>query len=240
MSPRFALITGGARRIGAHFAQHLAQRGYHIGLHYHTAQEEAERCAQAIRQYGQRCMTLSADLQHPEGADILWQAFCAHFPHCDVLINNASIFKNNTFQNISYCALERDFSIHLFSPIYLIQQIAKQKREATVINMLDTRISRCDQDYVSYNLSKQALRHLTQVSAQALAPMVKVHAICPGAVLPPPGADTAQLQECAQKTPLQRIISLEALTQALDYLLDNLYISGEVLFVDGGQHLSAR
>ena len=227
-----ALITGGALRVGAHLGAHLTGRGYQIAIHYHQSAVEAQKLAQQFP----GAQALAADLSSANGSEGLWQQFSRRFDHCDVLIHNASSFTDNTLVDLDYAKFSADINLHCWSAIALLQKLAQQQQPAHAILLLDTRIVRNDSNYLSYNLAKNMLADICRRAARALAPQVRVNAIAPGPVLPALSEPQSFEQKCA-RLPLPGAVAGSAITQGLDYLLDSSAVTGQILFIDGGENL---
>lgn len=232
-----AIVTGGAKRVGKAMALKLAEQNYDIALHYHTSGHAAEATAQEIRKLGRVCQIFQANLSQTTEISQMMSHIMEAFNACHLLVNNASIFEKIDFFNTSEAVLEKDFAINFKAPFFLTQKFAHYGNSGSVINFLDTRVSKVCIEHFAYNLSKHALMHFTRMAAKALAPKIRVNAICLGAVLPPEHESETYLQEIGNKTPLKANVSLESIWSAMDYLNKASTVTGECLFVDSGQHL---
>lgn len=232
-----ALITGGAKRIGKALSIKLAELGYNIILHYNNSQDDAEDTSQQIRSVGVGCDIFSADLSDPQAALRITEKILEKNKGVELLVNNASVFYETGFLNVSEEDFQREFNINFVSPFFLIQQFALICRKGLVINMIDARITKVHTSHFVYNLTKKSLFHLTHMTAKTLGPDIRVNGICPGPILPPPGEDQDFLRTIAAKTPLKRMGDTSYISQAVEYLVKNNYVTGETLFVDGGEHL---
>ena len=160
-------------------------------------------------------------------------------PDCDVLINNASIFAPNRFEDTEEDFFDRHFTINFKTPFFLSRDFARLRQAGNIINLLDTKVRRTVTGYFVYTLSKKALFEFTRMAAKALAPRIRVNAVCPGLILPPAGEDEDYLERMKTHVPLQRAGDVEGVARAVRFLLENPFITGECLFVDGGEHLKA-
>ncbi|HEO72287.1 MAG TPA: SDR family oxidoreductase, partial [Candidatus Hydrogenedentes bacterium] len=158
----------------------------------------------------------------------------------DILINSASAFPNDTLDNLTAEDLIRSIQVHAWAPLVLARRFVAQERAAAIVNLLDTRVIDYDRDHVSYHLGKRTLHALTSMMALEWAPRVRVNAIAPGLILPPEGKNEAYLEQLAHTNPLEAYGSPAAIASALLYLLRSDFVTGQVLFVDGGRHLEAR
>ncbi len=232
-----ALVTGGAKRIGAAIARALARSGYDVALHYLNSAEAAERTAAEIEGLGRRCRPFRCDLNdHDETAGLIGEVR-EHFTDLNVLVNNASIFQGGTLADTAPDLLERHFNINFRAPFFLTQAFAEGCAEGHVINVLDTRVSRSDPHHAAYTLSKKALLELTRMAARELGPAIRVNGVAPGMILPPPGGVMDELERRSAGLPLKRIGDTDNLVAAVIFLLDNPFVTGECIYVDGGEHL---
>ncbi len=229
-----ALVTGGAKRIGKAMCIYLAKEGYDIVLHYNSSGTEAKQLSKELLQLGVQTAVFKCDLSNPKDASSLIAKVFKKFDHCSLLINNASIFKNYDFDKITVGEFNHDFATNFTTPFFLTQQFSRYKNAAHIINMLDTRISRTDDSYFAYNISKYSLYKFTKMSAKLLAPKIRVNGICPGDILPLEGLDESYLKKRAKRLPLKKTGDVDKILLALDYLLKNDFVTGECLFVDGG------
>ncbi len=232
-----ALVTGGARRIGAAIARALAQDGYDIALHYRTSAESAEGIAEEIEGLGRRCRLFRCDLDRHDEMTGLIPGVREQFPRLNVLINNASIFEPGTLAGTGRDLFERHFNINFKAPFFLTRAFAEGCEHGQIINILDTRVSRSDQHHAAYTLSKKALLELTRMAARELGPAIRVNGVSPGMILPPPGGVVDELERRSAGLPLKRIGDTANLVAAVRFLLENPFITGECIYVDGGEHL---
>jgi NAD(P)-dependent dehydrogenase (short-subunit alcohol dehydrogenase family) len=234
------LLTGGARRIGAHLARRLAARGLAVAVHYRASRDEAEALAAAIRAEGGTAVALAADLAEPAAlADLVDRAAAALGP-LGCLVNNASTFEIDHARDFTLDTWDRQLAVNLRAPVVLAQRFAGQVPDGTtglVVNLLDHMIAAPPQGYFTYMVAKRALASATELLAAQLAPRVRVNAIAPGLTLPSGRQSEADFARLRDATPLGRGNALDDLARALDYLLDAEAVTGEILFVDGGRRL---
>lgn len=232
-----ALITGGGKRLGREMALALAGMGYDIALHYNISEKGAGKTSDDILATGRKCEAFKADLSDINCIKTLTARVFGVFPYCSLLINNASIFEDISFMEVTEESFDREFNLNFKSPFFLSQEFSRRKSARLIVNMLDTRVSRIEEDHFVYNLSKRALRDFTLMAARTLGPRIRVNGICPGPILPPPGKDSKYLRRMARNTPLGKPGHPDYVITALKYILENGYVTGECLYVDGGQHL---
>ncbi|MFV2001773.1 MAG: SDR family oxidoreductase [Paracoccaceae bacterium] len=250
MVTKRALVTGAGHRLGRAMALCLAGRGYDVAVHYATSQAAAEAVADEIRALGQQAQALQCDLLvEADTQALIGQAGAALGGPLSVLINNASIFEYDTLVSATRNSWDRHITSNLRAPFVLIQNFAAQVAEpvrdangepvaqAMVINMLDQRVRKLTPEFMTYSIAKMGLWALTQTAAQALAPRVRVNGIGPGPTLI--GARQSPEHFAAQRaaTILQRGANSEDITAALRYLLEAPAVTGQMLCIDGGQHL---
>lgn len=232
-----ALVTGGAKRIGRSVSVEIARMGYDVAIHYNSSHKEAAEAKSEVEKLGVKCKLFRHDLSKAPGASSLMDEVTAEFPDLSVLVNNASTFREIRFAEVTEQSFNADLNVNFRSPFFLCQSFAKNVSRGLIINMLDSRISKVHNAHFVYNLSKKSLHHLTLMLAKELAPDIRVNAVCPGPILPAPGEDLNRLKEIASKIPLGEIGDTSYINQAVRYLITSEFTTGEVLFVDGGQHL---
>ena len=230
----------------------LAARGFDVAIHHFGSDKEAEETAEAASALGVRAVTLCADLLDREAvAQLVPQAVDAIGP-LGVLINNASIFEHDTIQTATPQSWDRHLGSNLYAPLFLSQAFAAQVESgqrdvngepvarAVIVNMIDQRVRKLTPEFMTYTLAKYGLWGLTQTLAQALAPDIRVNAIGPGPTLQ--GARQSEAHFAAQRaaTILERGASPEDITEALGFILMSQGLTGQLLCIDGGQHLAWR
>ncbi|HUZ63024.1 MAG TPA: SDR family oxidoreductase [Acetobacteraceae bacterium] len=241
--PRAALVTGGARRIGRALALALADAGFAIALHCRTNAEAARQTLAEIEALGVRAALLPADLSDEAAtAGLLPRATAALGP-IGVLVNNASTFERDEWNDATRASWDRHLEPNLRAPFVLIQAFATAlpaSAEGVVINMIDERVWSLTPHFVSYTVSKAGLWALTQTMALALAPRIRVNAIGPGPTLPSPRQDAAQFARQSASVPLGHGTSPEEIGRAALAVLALPSLTGQMLALDGGQHLQWR
>ena len=232
-----ALITGAAKRIGRQTALTLAREGVNVVVNYRSSRDEAESLASEIRAMGVSAWTLQADFSDESASeDLIDRAFEAA-GKLDVLVNNASEFPLDNLDNITFEGLTQSMLVNAWSPFRLLRSFAERAGEGRVVNLLDSRIRGYDWNHVGYILAKQVLAVLTRMCALHYAPGILVNAVSPGLILPPPGQDESYIERLAYTVPLYRHGDPQDIADAVLYLLRSDFLSGEVIYVDGGRHL---
>ena len=232
-----ALVTGGAKRIGAALALALAREGYDVALHYLDSEDDAEQTAREVEGIGRRCGLFRCDLRDPGETAALTPRVREVFPHLNVLVNNASIFERAAIRDTDLDLFERHFHVNFRAPFFLTRSFAEGCSSGQIVNVLDTRVRKSEPQHAAYTLSKKALLELTRMAARELGPAIRVNGICPGMILAPAGGVADELERRSAALPLQRTGNTANLTAALLFLLDNPFVTGECIYVDGGEHL---
>jgi NAD(P)-dependent dehydrogenase (short-subunit alcohol dehydrogenase family) len=233
-----ALITGAGKRLGRETALALAQAGVNTVIHYNRSADAAESAANEVRSLGVRAWTVRADLAEPEDANELLPRLPADVPSLDILINNASIFDEARFGDLDYRSLDLNMRINALAPALIGRVFASQIRKTGhIVNFLDCRIVDYDNTHVPYHLSKRLFADLTRMMAVEFAPQIQVNAVAPGLILPPEGKDERYLKGLAHTNPLNRYGGPNDITDAMLFLLRSDFITGQVIYVDGGRNL---
>ncbi|MAY89110.1 MAG: short chain dehydrogenase [Pseudooceanicola sp.] len=250
MTERRALVTGAAHRLGRAMSLYLADRGYDVALHYSGSEVAAETLAEDVRAKGRKAVALQADFVDESQVQALFPAAVeALGGPITCLINNASIFEYDTIASATRDSWDRHMESNLRAPFVLTQAMAEQgllpetderdepRATGCIVNMLDQRVRKLTPEFSTYTIAKMGLWALTQTSARALAPAIRVNAIGPGPTLR--GARQSEAHFAAQRanTVLERGSNPEDITAALGFLLDAPSVSGQLICTDGGQHL---
>lgn len=231
-----AIVTGGARRLGRAIALMLAQDGFDIALHYNSSREDAITCSQQIQTMNRRCRIFQADLSDGNAADPLLEEIIAWMPDVSLLVNSASVWYPSSFLDSTINDVQKNFALHVVAPYMLMRGLAKTSLNAQVINIIDTAVSKNRTDFFPYLLSKKCLYELTTMCAAELAPRIRVNAIAPGTVLPPEGEAAAFISR-TPPVPLEQNADVSAVLSGVRYLMDSPHVTGQCLFIDGGEHL---
>ncbi|MGR3637663.1 MAG: SDR family oxidoreductase [Shimia sp.] len=245
-----ALVTGAGKRLGRAMALYLADRGFDVAVHFSSSEGAAEDTAADIRAKGRKAATVQADLLvESEMQTLLPRASAALGGPITCLVNNASIFEYDTVQTASRTSWDRHMESNLRAPYVLTQAMAAQglvpvldasgepTAAALVVNMLDQRVRKLTPEFSTYTLAKMGLWALTQTAAQGLAPAIRVNAIGPGPTLQGVRQSAAQFEAQRQSTVLGRGVDPKDICAALGYLLEAATVTGQLICVDGGQHL---
>lgn len=245
-----ALVTGGAKRIGREMAIYLAGRGYDVAIHYNESKKEAEALTSEISALGRCASALHADLlDENQVTGLVSKASSALGGPLTILINNASIFEFDTVQTATRKNWDRHIESNLRAPFVMTQEFAQQAPLAgrdsngeliatsLIVNLLDQRVRKLTPEFSTYSIAKMGLWALTTISAQGLAPKIRVNAIGPGPTLQGSRQSDFHFSLQRSNTILQRGANASDINAALGYFLDSHAVTGQLLCVDGGQHL---
>jgi NAD(P)-dependent dehydrogenase (short-subunit alcohol dehydrogenase family) len=237
-----ALITASARRIGRLLSLAAAEAGYDLALHHRSTPEDALSLVAEVEAMGRRATILPADLTAPGAPEALIAAAGA-LGQVTLLVNNASLFEDDSLATVTADALDAHMAANLTAPVLLSQAFAAALPNGTrglIVNLLDQRVWRPNPLFFSYSLSKAALWHATRTMAQALAPAIRVNAIGPGPTLPSVHQIPGEFEAEAAGTPLAHPVDPAEIAAALRYLIDAPSVTGQMIAVDAGQHLGWR
>jgi len=238
--PRTALITGAGKRVGRAVALRLAEAGWDIAVHYGRSRDEAEATAAAVRERQRRAVTLSADLaEEREVEGLVGQARETLGP-IGLLVNNASVFEPDRLDTMTRDSWDRHMATNLRAPVVLMQRFAAllpADNDGVVVNILDQRVWNPNEEFLSYTVTKVALHGLTRTLALDLAPRIRVCGVGPGPTLPNARQHPEAFDAQARSLPLRRAVDPAEIADAVAYLADARSITGQMIAVDGGQHL---
>lgn len=229
-----ALITGAAHRLGKSFALTLARHGFDIVLHYHRSFDEALQTKAEIESIGRSVTLAQADLTNPGQIHSL----LSKFQSLDVLVNSAAFMPGGNVDALSIENWDASLDLNLRAPFLLAQEGAKKMTGGgLIVNITDVGAQKAWSRYPSYTVSKAALESLTKILARGLAPKIRVNAIAPGFVLRSDIVPAEEWERLINRVPLKRPARIEEVTSALEFLLQNEYITGQTIVVDGGYSL---
>ncbi len=239
--PETALITGAGRRIGRAIALDLAAHGWRLAIHRLTAVEEANQLADKVAKEGGQAVVLVGDLADPMRSAALISEAAAALGPVTLLVNSASMFEPDMVGDLDHDLWRRQIDVNLSSPIFLADAFARQlpdDRDGNIINLLDQRVWKLTPAYFSYMLSKSALWTATRTMAQALAPRIRVNAIGPGPALRNVNQSAEGFQRQVDSVLLQRGPAMAEITGTIRYILNTPSMTGQMIALDGGQHLA--
>jgi len=236
-----ALVTGGARRIGRSLVERLAREGYSVAIHCHRSVTDAEEVAHDILRAGGRAAIVSADLSDSAAVGGMVEEARAALGPLTLLVNNASEFEPDEVLSLSPERWDRHFAVNLRAPAFLARDFAHQlpeDAEGNIVNIVDQRVWKVTPQFFSYTLTKAALYTATQTMAQALAPRIRVNAIGPGPTLANARQEAEDFARQTDALLLRRGSGLDEIGDALMYLVRARSVTGQMIAVDGGQHLA--
>lgn len=239
---RAILVTGGAKRVGRAIVEDLVAHGHPVAIHYNASSHEADELAASLNANGGQSVAVGCDLTDGEAvSSLIADAAHALGAPIEVLVNNASVFEDDSASDFEWDVWDRHFAVHLKAPAMLARKLAEglpQDRDGLVVNMIDQRVWRLNPRFFSYTLSKSALWTATRTLAQSLAPRVRVNAIGPGPTL----ANTRQQDEDfagqVEAILLKRGPDLAEFGATIRWMMEARSLTGQMIALDGGQHLA--
>jgi NAD(P)-dependent dehydrogenase (short-subunit alcohol dehydrogenase family) len=236
-----AMVTGGARRIGRSIVERLAGDGYAVAIHCRRSSDAAEQLAARIRQAGGRAAVVQADLADAGAVGTIMDAAGKALGPLTLLVNNASEFEPDEVETLSLERWDRHFAVNLRAPLFLARDFARQlpaDREGCIVNIVDQRVWKPTPQFFSYTLTKAALFTATQTMAQALAPRIRVNAIGPGPTLSNERQGDDDFAKQSEAVLLGRGGTPDEIAEAVIFLARARSVTGQMIAVDGGQHLA--
>jgi NAD(P)-dependent dehydrogenase (short-subunit alcohol dehydrogenase family) len=236
-----ALVTGAGKRIGRVIAECLARDGYAVAIHYGRSRDAAEAVVASIQAAGGHAAMIQADLADAEAVDGIIRAAQAALGPLTLLVNNASEFEPDAVETLDLDRWERHFAVNLRAPAFLARDFAAQlpaDRHGCIVNIVDQRVLKPNPQFFSYTLTKSALFTATRILAQALAPRIRVNAVGPGPTLASSRQDSEAFARQSDTVPLGHGATPEEIAKAVLFLARARSVTGQMIAVDGGQHLA--
>jgi NAD(P)-dependent dehydrogenase (short-subunit alcohol dehydrogenase family) len=235
------LITGAAKRVGRSIVLELAQAGYDVAIHYRESADDAEAIKREVEGLGRRAALVKADLEDEAAVEAMLPAAAAELGPITALVNNASTFVRDEVEDVTREGWDRQLMVNLRAPFVLMQQFARllpAGAHGAIVNILDQRVWNYTPHFVSYTVSKAGLWTLTQTMALALAPRIRVNGVGPGPILANENQNPEQFKTHWSSLPLQRKIDPAEVARAVRFLLESPSLTGQMIAVDGGEHLA--
>ena len=239
-NPQTVIVTGGGQRIGRAISLALAEDGWQVAVHFNNSLEQATEVVDEITHSGNIALAVQADLTNEEAVTSLIPNISSELRPVTAVINNASIFEEDTVKNVTKDSWDRHLAINLRAPFILTQCLAENLNngeKGNVINIVDQRVENLTPYFTSYTLSKSALWMLTKATASALAPNIRVNAIGPGPTLPSARQSQLQFDRQVAHTPLEVQVNVKEISNAVRFILATPSMTGQLLSIDSGQHL---
>lgn len=239
LTGKVALVTGGGRRVGRALAEALAERGVAVAVHYNESSSGADEVVRGIEGRGGKAFAFGADLTDWSAPERLLAEVTKRLGGLHILVNSAAVMVRTPFGEVDPDVWDSMFALNLRAPFFLSQAAAPMLRQSrgAIVNIADHMALESWPAYIPHSLTKGAVMHMTRALARELAPEVRVNAIAPGVVLMPEKSDAREVQRLQATTPLNRLGSPGDVAQAMLYLLEADYVTGETIIVDGGRHV---
>ena len=241
MKNKNLLITGAATRVGKAIALHFAERGWNIALHYFKSSSKAKKLKRILEQNWVKVVLIKADLKNPKQTEKIISLAKKKLGAIDCLVNNAALFEKDDIINFTTKSWYDHLNINLLAPTILTKQFAKQAPKKTIsniINIIDQRIFNLTPFFMSYTISKSGLQTLTKTMAMRLGPNIKVNAIAPGPTIKSKRQTDRHFRNQVKSTILKKSVKTEDICDAVEFLINNNSITGQIIAVDSGQNLS--
>jgi len=237
---RKIIITGGATRIGAAIAEKLSGPNIEIAIHYNKSKSKAESLKKKLQQFGTTVHLIKGDLSKERDIHKIIRFSKSKMKFFDCLVNNASLFENDKLENFTSESWENHISTNLKAPALLSKEFSKNVRgkNNNIINIIDQRIFKLTPYFFSYTLSKTGLYTLTKTSAMSLSPNIRVNGIAPGPTIKNKRQSENHFKRQYLSTPLKKKVGVNEVCNAVDFLIKNSSITGQVLAIDSGQSLN--
>lgn len=232
------LVTGSLKRIGREIVLSLASEGAVIAGHYRSGSDsELSQLKEEVVSLGGQITFFNAELDKESDCLTLMESIYEALGSLDMVVNSASIFPQGTVSDMSYNNLEENIKINAWAPFIISRLFFEKSGSGAIVNLIDTKVKDYDLNHAPYYLSKRMLADMTHLTALEFAPQVRVNGIAPGLILPPEGEDKDYLEELKSSLPLNSYGDKKQISNAVIFLLKNNFITGQVIYVDGGAHL---
>lgn len=231
------LITGSAIRLGRAIALSFAKRGYDIALHYNSSESDALNTYNDIKQFGVECKLFKFDLSDTNNLEQNFENVIKEFPNLNILVNSASAYIQANINETKITDYEKLFDINLKAPFFLSQYFSQKCKKGNIINIIDNKIGFNQNTYSAYLLTKKSLSDLTKLCAVEFAPKIRVNGIAPGVVMPAQTRSEEYINYRINGIPLKIKGNEDNITETIFFILDNKFITGQIITVDGGENI---
>jgi NAD(P)-dependent dehydrogenase (short-subunit alcohol dehydrogenase family) len=241
-SDRYALVTGGAQRVGRSIALFLAQKGYNIILHYNKSSNEAEETMKEIREFEAQVLGIEADLSSVDAITSMIGLIKVETEKLDLIVNSAATFHKQEIHEITINSWDSAMNVNVRAPFFIIQHslnLLKNSEKPVIINIGDLSGVFAWRNFVQHGVSKSGIIHMTKILARELAPQIRVNCIIPGLIIPPNNLDEQDSRwiKMVETIPLAKHGGVEAINQTIDYILQTPFLTGSSITIDGGEAL---
>lgn len=233
-----ALVTGGAHRVGRAIALRLGRAGVNVAVNYNHSDDAAQDTVSDIRRLGVRALAVQADVADPAQAADMIRTTADEFGGLDILVNSASFFRKTPIPTDDFTDWQQVINVSINGAFYTSNAAAKVMQSGVIVNIVDLSVWQPWRGFAAHSVGKAGLLAMTRQLALELAPAIRVNAVAPGYVLPPPTMSEERIQQIASGTPLKRWGTPEDVAQAVQFLIEADFITGEVIRVDGGESLA--
>jgi NAD(P)-dependent dehydrogenase (short-subunit alcohol dehydrogenase family) len=234
------IITGAATRMGAAIAEKLSGSGVEMVIHYKNSKKEAEKLQKKLLKNKTKVYLIKGDLAKEQDLKKIIKFSKSKLKYFDCLINNASLFENDSLKSFSFKSWNQHLDVNLKAPAYLTKEFSKNTKgkNNNVINIIDQRVFKLTPFFFSYTLSKTGLYTLTKTSAMNLAPNIRVNGIAPGPTIKNKRQSDTHFKKQYLATPLKQQVNVKNICSAVDFFIKNSSITGQVIAIDSGQSLN--
>jgi NAD(P)-dependent dehydrogenase (short-subunit alcohol dehydrogenase family) len=234
-----ALITGASKRVGKAIADHLAEKGWNIAIHFNSSVKPAKVLVNELssKYPQQKFHVFKVNLSNIDEVINLIPNVLEGFGEIHLLVNNASVFDSGYLKSTTSELYDEQMNVNLKAPFFLIRDFGNLCKQGNIINFVDTRVTSNKSNFTAYSLSKKGLWNLTQMAALELAPEIRVNAIAPGVTLAPEEKDEKYLHNLAQNIPMKKPGGLDPIIKSVDFILEDDHLTGQLIFADGGENL---
>jgi pteridine reductase len=237
LTGKTALITGASKKLGRATALTLADNGINTIIHYNKSEDDAAETVTLAKERGVISDKIQYDFKNLEGINDLLNSAKSITGKINFLINSASIYPEDNLKSLSAKSLDSTINLNSLAPFILAREFKSSCSKGVIINFLDARMTDYEPKHISYQLSKQILFNLTKMMSMEFAPDIRVNAVAPGIIIPDNISDEESLMALKEGNPLKRIGTPEEVSSTVLFLLQNEFITGQVIYVDGGRNL---